>query len=188
MARRLPTRAAAAPPRSTPAAAGPADRADRRAAAARGGTARRRWRDSGSERSSGRSAAPPTPAWIAVRRPALRACRIRRLPAAHASPAPARVPRARTAAALPGAAASRPATRRAAARRREALYADQSWWKPSHQPAARAQRERAWRASHANGARRRSGARERVWGSPRGEAPRIRLDAISPGPRGDGTL
>ena len=32
--------------------------------------------------------------------------------------------------------------------------------------------ERAQRASHANGARRRSGARESVWGSPRGEAPR----------------
>jgi copper homeostasis protein len=39
-------------------------------------------------------------------------------------------------------------------------------------------RERAPRASHANGARRRSGARERVSGSPRGEAPRIRLEVI----------
>src|SRR6266540_4940710 len=37
-------------------------------------------------------------------------------------------------------------------------------------------RERAWRVSHAIGARRRSGARERVSGSPRGEAPRIRLE------------
>src|SRR5262252_10451435 len=36
--------------------------------------------------------------------------------------------------------------------------------------------ERAPRASHANGARRRSGARESVSGSPRGEAPRIRLE------------
>src|SRR5688572_27377368 len=35
-------------------------------------------------------------------------------------------------------------------------------------PASRA----SARASHANGARRRSGARESVWGSPRGEAPR----------------
>jgi peptidoglycan/xylan/chitin deacetylase (PgdA/CDA1 family) len=35
--------------------------------------------------------------------------------------------------------------------------------------------EQAWRASHAIGARRRSGARERVAGSPRGEAPRMRL-------------
>src|SRR6476659_7988124 len=35
--------------------------------------------------------------------------------------------------------------------------------------------ERAPRASHANGARRRSGARESVSGSPRGEAPRIKL-------------
>ena len=35
--------------------------------------------------------------------------------------------------------------------------------------------ERALRASHAIGAGRRSGARERVSGSPRGEAPRIRL-------------
>jgi hypothetical protein len=35
--------------------------------------------------------------------------------------------------------------------------------------------ERALRASHATGARRRSGARERVYGSPRGEAPRLRL-------------
>jgi hypothetical protein len=33
--------------------------------------------------------------------------------------------------------------------------------------------ERAQRVSHANGARRRSGARERVSGSPRGEAPRM---------------
>jgi hypothetical protein len=33
--------------------------------------------------------------------------------------------------------------------------------------------ERASRASHANGASRRSGERESVWGSPRGEAPRI---------------
>jgi hypothetical protein len=33
--------------------------------------------------------------------------------------------------------------------------------------------ERAQHASHANGARRRSGARESVWGSPRGEAPRL---------------
>src|SRR5687768_18440308 len=30
------------------------------------------------------------------------------------------------------------------------------------------------RASHANGARRRSGARESVWGSPRGGAPRLK--------------
>ena len=37
--------------------------------------------------------------------------------------------------------------------------------------ASRASRASA-RASHANGARRRSGARESVWGSPRGEAPR----------------
>jgi UDP-N-acetylmuramate-alanine ligase len=37
--------------------------------------------------------------------------------------------------------------------------------------------ERAERVSHATGARRRSGARERVWGSPRGEAPRIIKDA-----------
>src|SRR6476659_9108 len=35
--------------------------------------------------------------------------------------------------------------------------------------------ERGPRASHAIGARRRSGARERVSGSPRGEAPRKRL-------------
>ena len=35
--------------------------------------------------------------------------------------------------------------------------------------------ERAERASHASGARRRSGARERVSGSPRGDAPRRRL-------------
>src|SRR4051812_21049815 len=35
--------------------------------------------------------------------------------------------------------------------------------------------ERVPRASHAIGARRRSGARERVSGSPRGEAPRTRL-------------
>ena len=34
--------------------------------------------------------------------------------------------------------------------------------------------ERASRASHANGASRRSGERESVWGSPRGEAPRMR--------------
>ena len=33
--------------------------------------------------------------------------------------------------------------------------------------------------SHANGARRRSGARESVSGSPRGEAPRIRLEATA---------
>jgi protein ImuB len=38
-----------------------------------------------------------------------------------------------------------------------------------HVPAERASAQ----ASHANGARRRSGARESVWGSPRGEAPRI---------------
>jgi len=36
--------------------------------------------------------------------------------------------------------------------------------------------ERGPRASHANGASRRSGERESVWGSPRGEAPRMRLD------------
>src|SRR5262245_55308927 len=35
--------------------------------------------------------------------------------------------------------------------------------------------ERALRASHGTGARRRSGARGLVWGSPRGEAPRLRL-------------
>ena len=40
----------------------------------------------------------------------------------------------------------------------------------------RQQRERAPRASHAIGARRRSAERERVSGSPWGEAPRIRLD------------
>jgi hypothetical protein len=52
--------------------------------------------------------------------------------------------------------------------------------KPSHKPDARSHGcERAWRASHAIGARRRSGARERVSGSPRGEAPRMRL--VRPG-------
>src|SRR5205814_7990883 len=40
---------------------------------------------------------------------------------------------------------------------------------------ARATRERAPRASQANGASRRSGERESLSGSPRGEAPRIRL-------------
>src|SRR4051794_13880678 len=40
-------------------------------------------------------------------------------------------------------------------------------------------RERAQRASHAIGARRRSGARERVSGSPRDEAPRMRLEAVA---------
>src|SRR3954471_14588444 len=45
--------------------------------------------------------------------------------------------------------------------------------------------ERAQRMSHGNGARRRSGARESVSGSPRGEAPRLRLvrikrDAVIP--------
>jgi hypothetical protein len=45
-------------------------------------------------------------------------------------------------------------------------------WKLSHKPAAS---RASARASHANGARRRSGARESVWGSPRGEAPRVRL-------------
>src|SRR5262245_65149417 len=35
------------------------------------------------------------------------------------------------------------------------------------------------RASHANGARRRSGARESVWGSPRGAAPRIKADILA---------
>src|SRR6188508_982140 len=40
------------------------------------------------------------------------------------------------------------------------------------------------RASHANGARRRSGARESVLGSPRGEAPRKRLDSQVAWPRG----
>jgi hypothetical protein len=39
--------------------------------------------------------------------------------------------------------------------------------------------------SHANGARRRSGARESVSGSPRGEAPRIKLDLW---PRAHGSL
>jgi len=38
--------------------------------------------------------------------------------------------------------------------------------------------ERASRASHANGASRRSGERESVSGSPRGEAPRMRRDVI----------
>jgi signal transduction histidine kinase len=38
--------------------------------------------------------------------------------------------------------------------------------------------ERAQHASHANGARRRSGARESVWGSPGGEAPRINTDEV----------
>src|SRR6186713_1135778 len=37
---------------------------------------------------------------------------------------------------------------------------------------------RATRASHANGASRRSGERESVSGSPRGEAPRMRLDVL----------
>src|SRR5437867_4721690 len=43
---------------------------------------------------------------------------------------------------------------------------------------AAAGRERASRASHANGARRRSGARESVSGSPRGEAPRMISDEL----------
>src|SRR5215216_6263569 len=47
-----------------------------------------------------------------------------------------------------------------------------------------ARRERAPRASHANGASRRSGERESVSGSPRGEAPRLRLDRCDPTCRG----
>src|SRR5207344_2088308 len=40
---------------------------------------------------------------------------------------------------------------------------------------SRVTRERASRASHATGASRRSGERGRVWGSPRGEAPRLKM-------------
>ena len=47
--------------------------------------------------------------------------------------------------------------------------------KPSRKSACVPGRERAWRVSHANGASRRSGERERVSGSPRGGAPRISL-------------
>src|SRR2546428_13098676 len=44
------------------------------------------------------------------------------------------------------------------------------------------------RARHANGARRRSGARESVSGSPRGEAPRTRLEEYAiPVPLASGT-
>src|SRR3954471_15905640 len=43
---------------------------------------------------------------------------------------------------------------------------------------AGAPRERASRASHATGASRRSGERESVQGSPRGEAPRITLELV----------
>src|SRR3954471_4138093 len=41
--------------------------------------------------------------------------------------------------------------------------------------------ERAQRVSHENGARRRSGARESVSGSPRGEAPRMRIEERAEG-------
>ncbi len=78
------TAAAAALPRSRPAAAARADRAGRRGAGARGGAARRRSRGSGSGRSCARSAAPPRPASRAARRPAPRASRPRRRRAARA--------------------------------------------------------------------------------------------------------
>ena len=42
--------------------------------------------------------------------------------------------------------------------------------------------ERAWRASHATGARRRSDVRESVCGSPRGEAPRDQTSEVGDGP------
>ena len=38
-----------------------------------------------------------------------------------------------------------------------------------------------YKPSHANGARRRSGARESVWRSPRGEAPRVRIECCRVG-------